>query len=58
MVRKLLPFAFALLCAASGGEPQAMPDLPVAEWSGGSGACLEDFRGQVVALVFYDDNES
>ena len=34
------------------------PDLPVAEWTKGSTLNLEDFRGQVTALVFYDDNQS
>jgi len=37
---------------------QESPDLPVAEWSRGASVALEDFRGQVTALIFYDDNES
>ena len=48
----------ALLVAASAASAQqAAPDLPVAEWTKGA-PCLEDFKGQVVALVFYDDNEA
>jgi len=41
---------------AGGGE--AMPELPVAEWNKNGPVSLEDFRGQLTAVVFYDDNES
>jgi hypothetical protein len=33
----------------------AAPELPVVAWSRGTVA-LEDFRGQAVAVVFYDDS--
>lgn len=33
----------------------AAPELPVVEWSRGT-VDLEDFRGQTVAVVFYDDS--
>lgn len=36
----------------------AMPELPVAEWNKNGPVSLEDFRGQLTAVVFYDDNES
>ena len=41
---------------SSAGE--AMPELPVAEWNKNGPVSLEDFRGQLTAVVFYDDNES
>ena len=41
---------------SGGGE--AMPELPVAEWNKNGPVSLEDFRGQLTAVVFYDDNES
>jgi hypothetical protein len=47
--------SLAVLSAAN--AQQAAPDLPVAEWAKGTPS-LEDFKGQVVALVFYDDNEA
>ena len=50
-------FAFLLAATAAGAQQQASPDLPVAEWSKGA-PCLEDFKGQTVALVFFDDNEA
>jgi hypothetical protein len=37
---------------------EAMPELPVAEWNNNGPVSLEDFRGQLTAVVFYDDNES
>ena len=37
---------------------EAMPELPVAEWGRNGAVSLEDFRGQLTAVVFYDDNES
>lgn len=40
------------------GSGEAMPDLPVAEWNKNGPVSLEDFRGQLTAVVFYDDNES
>jgi hypothetical protein len=49
--------AFLLSLSAASAQQQAAPDLPVAEWSKGAPS-LEDFKGQVVALVFYDDNEA
>ena len=42
--------------ASASGE--AAPELPVAEWGKSGAVSLEDFRGQVTAVVFYDDNES
>lgn len=37
---------------------EAAPELPVAEWGRNGTVSLEDFRGQLTAVVFYDDNES
>ncbi|HYF00203.1 MAG TPA: hypothetical protein VEJ18_14880 [Planctomycetota bacterium] len=42
--------------AKPGGE--AAPDLPVAEWGRHGTISLEDFRGQLTAVVFYDDKSS
>lgn len=42
----------------SSGAGEAMPELPVAEWNKNGPVSLEDFRGQLTAVVFYDDNES
>jgi cytochrome oxidase Cu insertion factor (SCO1/SenC/PrrC family) len=36
---------------------EALPELPVAEWDG-TPVSLEDLRGQLVVIVFYDDNVS
>jgi hypothetical protein len=46
----------ALFCA-EGRAGTAAPDLPVVEWSEGSPS-LEDLRGQVTAVVFFDDSSS
>ena len=43
---------------SSSGSGEAMPELPVAEWNKSGPVSLEDFRGQLTAVVFYDDNES
>lgn len=43
---------------SSSGSGEAMPELPVAEWNRNGPVSLEDFRGQLTAVVFYDDNES
>jgi hypothetical protein len=40
------------------GSGEAMPELPVAEWNKYGPVSLEDYRGQLTAVVFYDDNES
>jgi hypothetical protein len=58
--------ALGLLAAAGGaqetkvasGGGEAMPELPVAEWGRNGAVSLEDFRGLLTAVVFYDDNES
>lgn len=58
--------ALGLLAAAGGAQEttvasssaEAMPELPVAEWGRNGAVSLEDFRGQLTAVVFYDDNES
>jgi hypothetical protein len=58
--------ALGLLAAAGGAQEssvtqasgEAAPDLPVAEWGRNGTVSLEDFRGQLTAVVFYDDNES
>ena len=55
-----------LLAAAGGAQEssvtqssgEAAPELPVAEWGRNGTVSLEDFRGQLTAVVFYDDNES
>ncbi len=49
--------AFGLMAAVAVAQ-EAAPELPVAEWSRGGAVSLEDFRGQVTAVVFYDDNSS
>ena len=36
---------------------QAYPVMPVAEWQNGP-LQLEDFKGQIVAIVFFDDGSS
>lgn len=43
-----------LVLAADTAE-QAAPELPVAGWHGGQ-VSLEDFKGQVTAVVFFDDS--
>jgi hypothetical protein len=35
----------------------ASPELPIVEWTKGT-VSLEDFKGQVTALVFFDDDTS
>jgi len=47
----------ALLAVSAGAGEAAAPELPLAGWIG-SAPNLEDLKGQVVALVFYDDNQS
>ena len=51
----------AVVCSvAIGATPsaeQVAPELPVAAWRGGS-ASLEDFKGQVTAVVFFNDGSS
>ena len=37
---------------------EAAPELPVAEWGRHGTISLEDFRGQLTAVVFYDDKSS
>ena len=32
-----------------------VPELPVAEWGRNGSVALEDFRGQLTAVVFYND---
>jgi len=49
--------AFAIFCAGAQAQ-NAASELPVAEWLKGSEMSLEDFRGQVTALIFYDDSET
>ena len=44
--------------SSGSGSGEAMPELPVAEWNRNGPVSLEDFRGQLTAVVFYDDNES
>ena len=62
-----LLLAFGLLAAAGQaqettvaktGAGTAAPELPVAEWGRHGTVSLEDFRGQLTAVVFYDDKES
>jgi hypothetical protein len=61
MGRLLKPLGAALLCAltashAAGGE-QAHAELPAVEWTG-MAVNLEDLKGQVVVVVFYNDDLS
>jgi hypothetical protein len=46
-----------LLAVSAGAGEAAAPELPLAGWVGNA-LSLEDLKGQVVALVFYDDNLS
>ena len=57
MRRSLIGAALVALCGAAAAQ-EAAPELPVADWSKSGPVSLEDFRGQLTVLVFYDDNES
>lgn len=68
MIRAVSAFLVLGLWAA-GGQAQettvakattaeAAPELPVAEWGRHGTISLEDFRGQLTAVVFYDDKNS
>lgn len=35
---------------------EVSPNLPVAAWKQGTPINLEDFKGQIVVLVFYNDS--
>ena len=58
-VRAGLVGSIAVLCGLLAGPGllagEVAPELPVAAWQGGS-VGLEDFRGQVTALVFFNDS--
>ena len=50
--------ALGVFLAGAAYGANIYPDLPVAEWNTRDAVSLEDFRGQVTALVFYDDDLS
>jgi len=54
VVGLLVAFGSALSAARS---EDAAPDLPIAEWQKAP-LTLEDFKGQVTALVFFNDDAS
>jgi hypothetical protein len=45
------------LAASPVRAEQPYPEMAVADWANGP-VCIEDFKGQYVAFVFFDDSSS